>query len=111
MTQALNCAAAGGEAAVNSKAQGISQNRILGHSFLHAPDWTLFVSLLNRRRFRFDIPGLSTMYPNVPQARSSHIQHLNLSHKAITPDGRQTSPWDYFTFVRYPPTISKHYAT
>jgi hypothetical protein len=33
MTQALNCAAAGEGAAVNNKAQGISQNRILRHSF------------------------------------------------------------------------------
>jgi hypothetical protein len=52
MTQALNWAAACGGAAVNNKAQGLSQKRILRHSFLRAPDWTMFVPPLNRPRFR-----------------------------------------------------------
>jgi hypothetical protein len=32
---------------------------------LRAPDWTMFVPPLHRPDFGFDIPGLSTMYPNV----------------------------------------------
>jgi hypothetical protein len=58
MTQALNCAAAGEGAAVNNKAQGISQNRILSHSFLRAPDLTIVcASYLLVLDFGFDFPG------------------------------------------------------
>src|ERR1700730_17219893 len=84
MTQALNCAAAGEGAAVNNKAQGISQNRILRHSFLRAPDWTIdCASYLIVPDFGFDFPGLSTV-STVQQARSGHIQPLKLSHRAVT---------------------------
>jgi hypothetical protein len=37
---------------VNNKAQAIRQNRILRHSFLRTPDWTMFVPPLNRPRIR-----------------------------------------------------------
>jgi hypothetical protein len=39
-------------AAVNNKAQAIRQNRILRHSFLRTPDWTMFVPPLDRPRIR-----------------------------------------------------------
>src|ERR1700751_2118262 len=101
MTQALNCAAAGGEEAVKNDAQAIKHVRILRRSFWRGPDWAMFVPPLIIAGSGFDFSGTATMYPNLPQARRGETQHFNVRHKAVNPGWRQPLLWDYFTFARH----------
>ena len=64
---------------MKNNAQAINQERILRRSFWRGPDWAMFVPPLIIADSGFDLPGIATMYPNLQQARSGDIQHLNLT--------------------------------